>query len=61
MANGYLCRAWFDLSKKANGKWGPASAFDHQYKKYYKIPWSKDDEAKLKSLIGGKKKNNLLL
>jgi len=51
MANGYLCRAWFDLSEEANGKWGPASAFDHQYKKYYKQEWSNADEKELESIL----------
>ncbi len=48
MANGYTVRRWFDLSEEAEGNWGPASAFDHQYKEYYRRPWSNEDEAMLK-------------
>ena len=35
LANGYLVRRWFDMSEETSGSWGPASAFDHQYKKHY--------------------------
>lgn len=36
MMNGYIVRRWFDMSEESRENWGPAAAFDHQYKKYYK-------------------------
>lgn len=36
LINGYIVRRWLDLSHDTVGNWGPASAFDHQYKAFYK-------------------------
>ncbi len=43
LMNGLTVRRWLDLSEEARGNYGPASAFDHQYKRFYKQPLTKDD------------------
>lgn len=35
LMNGMLVRRWLDHSEEFTKNFGPASAFDHQYKKYY--------------------------
>jgi hypothetical protein len=51
LVNGYVARRWLDLSHDSVGNWGPASAFDHQFKKYYHESLPEEDERILASLI----------
>ncbi|MFZ2167329.1 MAG: hypothetical protein WAV50_00495 [Minisyncoccia bacterium] len=50
LVNGYIARRWLDLSHDTIGNWGPASAFDHQFKKYYHEPLPPEDERILATL-----------
>ena len=45
--NGFINRKWFDLSTESQGYFGPASAFDHQYKDNYGKSLTREDLASL--------------
>ncbi|MDE2021759.1 MAG: hypothetical protein KGI71_02445 [Patescibacteria group bacterium] len=44
LVNGYVVRRWLDLSHDSIGNWGPAAAFDHQFKRYYRGGLLSEDE-----------------
>ncbi len=51
LINGYTVRRWLDLSHDSIGNWGPASAFDHNFKHYYRNPLPKEEERILAKLV----------
>lgn len=48
LMNGKLVRRWLDHSDESVNNFGPASAFDHYYKKYYKNSLTDEDLKLLK-------------